>query len=106
LLGLRDAAIHTEAQSTRRSPPNPQSRHCEERSDAAIHTYAYRRPEATQTSVWIAASRSPSNDDFEDQGSGIRDQKFMGASRRGRTQNHAPPNILAAAKPPVTSSDT
>ncbi|MDR0378498.1 MAG: hypothetical protein LBI62_00875 [Candidatus Accumulibacter sp.] len=24
--------------------------------------------------VWIAASRSPSNDDFEDQGSGIRDQ--------------------------------
>ncbi|MDR0380156.1 MAG: hypothetical protein LBI62_09525 [Candidatus Accumulibacter sp.] len=43
---------------------------------------------------------------IRDQGSGIRDQKFMGASRRGRRENHATPNILAAAKPPVTSSDT
>jgi hypothetical protein len=42
---------------------------------------------------------------IRNQESGIRNQKFMGASRRGRRQNHATPNILAAAKPPVTSSD-
>jgi hypothetical protein len=31
----------------RRRLPNPQSRHCEERSDEAIHTKPYRRAKAT-----------------------------------------------------------
>ncbi|MDR0379611.1 MAG: hypothetical protein LBI62_06690 [Candidatus Accumulibacter sp.] len=51
------------------------------------------------------ASRAISG--IRDQGSGIRDQgsEIHGRFAPGRRQNHATPNILAAAKPPVTSSD-
>ncbi|MDR0378629.1 MAG: hypothetical protein LBI62_01535 [Candidatus Accumulibacter sp.] len=45
---------------------------------------------------------------IRDQGSGIRDRgsEIHGRFAPGRRQNHALLNIFAAAKPPVTSSDT